>query len=442
MGISYADGELVVVDDHSTDGSVEMPRSEKAAGPSEHGSLPKRKVSRAGGTDQMNPTSLHESSTVAQRTGLGPRILFLSAEAMGYTEALLRVLVRQHAARVTLVCWGEDGKRTPHQIELRDGVETIPRGSLTARCLKRVIDSRRPSLIYVAGWMDMGYLEAARYARSRGVKVVAGMDTQWTGSTKQRASALLLQGFWRKHFDYFWVPGNRQEEYAIRLGFRDRILPDLLSADIALFGASWERARESKVTQYPRILLFVGRLVREKGVDLLSRAFLAAKIRTGSEWRLLIAGTGCLLEAIPKSPDIRCVGFRPPAKLAALMDECGAFCMPSRLEPWGIAIHEAAAAGLPLVLTDACGAADRFLASPENGYLVQAGRLAELTEALAQLMGLPDDALMAMGARSHSLARGIDPEGSASSLLSVLHEGKTPHLAGRQPQKQDARRAA
>ena len=48
-----------------------------------------------------------------------------------------------------------------------------------------------------------------------------------------------------------------------------------------------------------------------------------------------------------------------PEDLLAFMSTGKAFVLPSTFEPWGVAVHEFAAAGYPLILSDAVGALAR-----------------------------------------------------------------------------------
>ena len=54
-------------------------------------------------------------------------------------------------------------------------------------------------------------------------------------------------------------------------------------------------------------------------------------------------------------------------------------------EPWGVVVNEAAACGLPLVLSDRVGAAPDLLRDGENGLLVQAGDTRGFAAALGEL---------------------------------------------------------
>ncbi|HNP58050.1 MAG TPA: glycosyltransferase family 4 protein [Gordonia sp. (in: high G+C Gram-positive bacteria)] len=111
----------------------------------------------------------------------------------------------------------------------------------------------------------------------------------------------------------------------------------------------------------PAELLFAGRLEYEKGVqDLL--AALPRIRRTHPGTTLTIAGSGTqlewLLELARKHRVVGAVTFRGSvdrAELIELMHRSAAIVLPSRYEPFGIVALEAAATGVPLVVSTAGG---------------------------------------------------------------------------------------
>jgi glycosyltransferase involved in cell wall biosynthesis len=109
-----------------------------------------------------------------------------------------------------------------------------------------------------------------------------------------------------------------------------------------------------------RIVLFVGRMVPEKGVQVLlaaAPALLAAHPRT----RFVIAGGGerAHLEAQARAAGISgrvtFTGFLPEADLPRLYAVADVAAFPSLYEPFGIVALEAMAAGVPVVTSDAGG---------------------------------------------------------------------------------------
>lgn len=345
------------------------------------------------------------------------RILFLYSEIMGYTEALLAALKKNHNASIKLVHW--DHKKVSDYRLVVSGNDIISRSNIDLTNLINLIDQYNPDLIYVSGWMDKLYLKGVKYAKKKGIKVVAGLDTPWTNSVKQNIASIFLRSYWKAHFDYFWVPGSSQALYAEKLGFAKMILKNLYSADVSTFQKAWNGRKKDR---YPHRLLFVGRLIPLKGIEDLIEAFLSLTPGERSDWELVIVGNGPLEKQIPDDHSIRYLGFLEPQMLAHQMIDSGAFCLPSHWEPWGVVIHEAAAAGLPMILSDSCGAAETFLVEGENGFSFKSGEKGQLKTKLIQLFNLSDDALLEMGSKSHALSDGIRPEISARTLIEVIDE--------------------
>jgi glycosyltransferase involved in cell wall biosynthesis len=106
-------------------------------------------------------------------------------------------------------------------------------------------------------------------------------------------------------------------------------------------------------------VVFVGRVNREKGVDLLVAAFaelLAAEPRA----RLVLVGAvyerswlDRLLAGHGVAHRVVRTGQLPPAEVAAAYGAADVFAFPSRTDTQGLVLQEAALAGLPLVLVDA-----------------------------------------------------------------------------------------
>ncbi len=138
-------------------------------------------------------------------------------------------------------------------------------------------------------------------------------------------------------------------------------------------------------------IFFAGRLVHQKGVDLLLRAY--AQVRTSlAGRRLVVAGDGperANLERLRTElglvDEVSFVGSIGRARLAELMAGADAFAFPSRQEAFGIALLEAMAAGTPAVA--ACvGGIPEFARDGENALLVRPDDAGQLAAALVRLV--------------------------------------------------------
>jgi glycosyltransferase involved in cell wall biosynthesis len=115
-------------------------------------------------------------------------------------------------------------------------------------------------------------------------------------------------------------------------------------------------------------------------------------------------------------------GFVQPADLPGELAGAGCFVLASRFEPWGVVLHEAASAGVPLICTDACGAAELALEDGRNGALVPAGDARGLARAMARIASLPEEGWRGMSRHGHGLSRRLTPPLWANGLLARASE--------------------
>lgn len=151
-----------------------------------------------------------------------------------------------------------------------------------------------------------------------------------------------------------------------------------------------ERAR----TSGPAELLFAGRLEYEKGVqDLLAALPRIRRSHPGTT--LTIAGDGTqrdwLMEQARKhrvGKAVRFVGPVDHTELVTLMHRCDAIVLPSRYEPFGIVALEAAATGVPLIVTTAGGLGEA-VREPDTGLTFEPADVAGLAAAVRATLSDP-----------------------------------------------------
>ena len=136
-----------------------------------------------------------------------------------------------------------------------------------------------------------------------------------------------------------------------------------------------------------RLLLYCGRLVSVKRVDLLAEAFqMLAQER--EQWDLLLVGDGPEKAMLEKKlgaigDRVHWIGFVDDEQLlAAIYRRADALVLPSDYEPWGVVVTEGAAAGLALVASSVVGAAADLLISGRNGQSFERGHVNSLLQAL------------------------------------------------------------
>src|SRR5262249_7670950 len=143
-------------------------------------------------------------------------------------------------------------------------------------------------------------------------------------------------------------------------------------------GAERARARAGEIRQQlglPRNYFFAcTRFLPRKNIDGLLFAYAAYRARCRAPWGLVVAGSGMeslRLRDIERSLGLagwRWPGFLQYDQLPLYYGLAGAFIHPGKAEPWGLVLNEAAASGLPLLVSHTVGAGYELLRSGENGF--------------------------------------------------------------------------
>ncbi|WGJ16194.1 glycosyltransferase family 4 protein [Methylocapsa sp. D3K7] len=143
-----------------------------------------------------------------------------------------------------------------------------------------------------------------------------------------------------------------------------------------------------------KIILAVGRLVPQKGLDLLISAFATIAERR-QDWDLVMLGEGAERQRLQSQITARGMDSRAllpgwAGNLAAWYKRAGLFVMSSRFEGFPNTLVEAMAHGLPAVSFDCDTGPRDIIRNGEDGLLVPPQDLPALTEAVDRLMGDAD----------------------------------------------------
>jgi colanic acid/amylovoran biosynthesis glycosyltransferase len=185
------------------------------------------------------------------------------------------------------------------------------------------------------------------------------------------------------------------------------------------------RAQDRNGSGHAPVVLYIGRLVPEKGQTILLEA-VARLTGRGIDVQLQLAGDGALrpeLERTAARLDIAdrvsFLGAVGQEELRELYERAAVFCLPSFAEGVPVVLMEAMAMGLPVLTTRIAGIPE-LVEHERSGILVAPGRADELTDSLAGLLEEPElrRNLGANGRRA--VAAGFDSEDSASRLRALF----------------------
>jgi glycosyltransferase involved in cell wall biosynthesis len=318
----------------------------------------------------------------------------------------------------------------PFDPSLTDG---LPAEALTgeeaadAEGVARRVLAHRPEVIVMPGWAVPSFRALVDRPELSRVPFAMAMDnplrTDWRGRMRQTLGRVKLRRFLSR-VSRVVVPGERSWQYARFLGFGEsQIRRGNYGADVARFRPLYER-RLSRPGGWPRRFLFAGRYEPVKGIETLLAAYELYRRRHGAAdaWALTCSGKGPLESLIRAAgPGVEDRGFVQPADQPDLWAECGAFLLSSHHEPWGVVIAEACAAGLPVVCTEACGAAVELVRSYFNGLTVATGDAADLARGMSWVHE-NYDRLPEIGRRGQALADAYGAEAYADRWMAMFTE--------------------
>ncbi len=303
---------------------------------------------------------------------------------------------------------------------------------------KKQLAQLRPSLIHIATPDILGYT-ALRLARARGIPVVASFHTRFDTYPRYYGLAWLekyLTAYLRRFYqqcEHVYVPSESMANTLRAQGVGPNLRLWSRGVDRDLFhpkrrDLEWRRSLgflDSDV-----IIAFVGRLVREKGLEAFARSLQQLRARD-SRHRILIVGEGPEREWLSKKlPDAHFAGHLENEQLGRAYASADIFFNPSITETFGNVTLEAMAAGLPVLCADATGSRSivvpdvtGFLVAPdqERGYVAALNSLVE-NEALRRRMGI--------ASRDRTGAYDWDSilDGLLSQYLDVVDHHRTRHV--------------
>jgi glycosyltransferase involved in cell wall biosynthesis len=339
------------------------------------------------------------------------RVTVVSPEPTPYRSPLFDRISVRHDIELTVVyaartVVGRTWSVTPHHEAV---FLSGPRLPLVGRALRHdypittgvfgALRSARPEAVVVSGWSTFASQAAMAWSRTKRIPYVLlveshdlGPRSGWRRAVKGAIVPPLVRGA-----ASVLVVGSAARDSVVERGADpERVRVFANTVDVP----RWiERAE--RLGQKPHdgvVVLSIGRDVPDKAFDVLAAASAAA---------------GVTLETI--------AGGVSEDELAQRYVDADVFALLSRHETWGVVVNEAAASGLPLVLTDRVGAAHDLLRDGENGFLVPADDVGAAADALSKLAASAE-LRRRMGDRSRELVRGWGYDPSVEAFVAAVRE--------------------
>lgn len=160
------------------------------------------------------------------------------------------------------------------------------------------------------------------------------------------------------------------------------------SKDKVLFEEQQALKKELGINETDFVFIFVGRLVSDKGINELVRAF--SQLTTHNSQLLLVGSTESeldplqleTLQEIENNKNILTVGFQSDVRLYYSISDCLVF--PSYREGFPNVVLQAGAMGLPSIVTDINGS-NEIIVGGENGIIIPAKNATALYQAMLKI---------------------------------------------------------
>src|SRR3954447_7806870 len=176
-------------------------------------------------------------------------------------------------------------------------------------------------------------------------------------------------------------------------------------------------------------VLGVGRLIARKGFDRLLRA-VATALQAGAPIELRIVGKGpdeaslrMLAGDLGITGSVRFEGFVDQAALPGVYADADVFAFPTRREPFGFVLLEAAATGLPAIASPEAGSTREVIEHEQSGLVVNPNDVEGMAAAAVRLSR--DRSLRErLGRAAHEATLGRTPSQSARGFLEAVEAAR------------------
>ena len=262
------------------------------------------------------------------------------------------------------------------------------------------LDELSPDAVAINGYGFRDSRICLDWCNSRKTKAI--LMTETTVADKPRfwirevAKRLLLQ-----RFNVAICGGRRHRDYLLSLGVASyRVFTKYDVVDNAYFSSATRV--DAKASPLPGLndrrpfFLASNRFVARKNLRTLLQAYARYRSASPNGWRLVLLGSGEQEAELRKLvadlgiPDVSFAGFRQIEELPSYYAAASCFIHPALIEPWGLVVNEAMAAGLPVIVSTGVGCADDLVEHGANGFVFDPASVNDLARCMTRLAGDPD----------------------------------------------------
>ena len=302
---------------------------------------------------------------------------------------------------------------------------------------RKVVDALNqasPDAILCGGYSYFASWQALFWARSRKIPFLLWSESNEQDARRGYAPVELLKQEFLRRCAGFVVPGLSAREYLLaKKILEERIFVASNAVDNDLFGSLAVVARRDADANRrnlglpDRYVLFVGRLVPEKGIFDLLRAYAGLEDHVRRRLGLVFVGDGHAKRELQNRAseisigEIRFAGFAHREQLPSYYALAEVLVLPTYTDPWGLVVNEAMACGLPVIVSQVAGCVRDLVREGWNGLLVPPRNTASLSSAIRDLAAQPE-LRASMGVRAASHIANFSPQRWSASIAAAIQK--------------------
>jgi glycosyltransferase involved in cell wall biosynthesis len=250
------------------------------------------------------------------------------------------------------------------------------------RCFLRIVATcwrLRSQYLFFCNFNEPAVFAAALVLRILGRRLILMNDSKFDDKRRFLPKELAKSIFYLP-YSAALAAGQRSKAYFAFFGFReDRVAIgyDTVSVDRIRAMAGSEPA-PSGMSHRNRHFTIVARFVPKKNLGLALDAYAQyCEQHSGTPRELHICGSGELAPMLREQAErlglsrVLFLGYQPEHEVARVLGSSLALILPSTEEQHGLVINEAVAMGVPLLVSDNCGARDLLVRTGINGYVFE-----------------------------------------------------------------------
>lgn len=244
--------------------------------------------------------------------------------------------------------------------------------SANIRCLKNILKNLKYKKVLVSGW-DLREFWYLIFANSKSKNCLALEST--INESKTTGTQGIIKKIFLSRISTVFASGTLHRQLLMRLGY---------SGDIKItkgVGIINKPSFNKEAKEYHKKILYVGRLSAIKNLERLVQVFNRLE-----DCSLTIIGVGEQKEYLQKISN-KNITFKPAIENKKIKEEFlshDVFILPSLVEPWGLVVEEAFYFGLPVIISQNCGARD-IVNNDINGYWIDPENVDELTSVIQKI---------------------------------------------------------